>query len=89
MGAAVRAAKRLRAGAETRVAPDIIAEDNIVRAVPRIVGSVKAGSESGLRPVRVEVVAGETNLAVLDKRVLVAAVEIDAIREATPAREVP
>ena len=52
-------------------------------------GRVEAGAKCSLRPDRVEVVASVTYLAVLDKCVLVAAVEIDAIREATPAREVP
>ena len=65
--------------AVTRGPPDVVAEDDVIGAVPRVVGVVEAGAKGGLRPDRVEVVASVTDLAVLDKCVLVAAVEIDAV----------
>ena len=66
--------------------PNIVSKNDVVGAVPRVVGVVEAGAERGLRPVRVQVVASVTDLAALDECVLVAAVEIDAVCPGTCMR---
>ena len=62
----------------TRGPPDIVSKHDVIGAVPRVVAVVEAGAKRGLRPDRVEVVASVTDLAVLDKRVLVAAIWCEA-----------
>ena len=79
MTGTVCAAVGAGSGAEPRVAADVVAEYEVVAAVPRIMLLLEAGSEGALWPVRVQVVACEGDLAVLHQAVLVSTMKIDAL----------
>ena len=71
MAAAVFAADRAWGGAEARVPPDVVPEQNLIRAVARVVLVLKPRPEGCLWPVGVEIVRGVADLAALDQPVFV------------------
>jgi len=88
MAAAIFGADCVWLGAKPWVSPYVVPENNILRAVARVVLVLKPWTEGSLRPMRVQIIRSVTDLTVLHQPILVATVEIHAICPTPPAREV-
>jgi hypothetical protein len=60
--------------AKARVAPYIVSKDDVIRAVSWVVLVQKSRTVGRLWPVRVEVVGGKTDFAILNECILVSTV---------------